>query len=96
MEWRAFAGHLVNDRLGYVPPQAVVEIAKLLELAPAQRRTLARILLELSEEDQDFSPEAEAVWENEIVRRMETVKAGTARHSPCAGVFARLDQRFAP
>ena len=28
--------HLVNDRLGYVPPEAVVEIAELLELAPAQ------------------------------------------------------------
>ena len=28
--------HLVNDRLGYVPPKAVVEIAELLELAPAQ------------------------------------------------------------
>ena len=28
--------HLVSERLGYVPPQAVVEIAGLLELAPAQ------------------------------------------------------------
>jgi NADH-quinone oxidoreductase subunit E len=28
--------HLVNERLGYVPEQAVVEIAELLELAPAQ------------------------------------------------------------
>ena len=28
--------HLVNERLGYVPPQAVVEIAELLALAPAQ------------------------------------------------------------
>jgi NADH-quinone oxidoreductase subunit E len=28
--------HLVSDRLGYVPPQAVVEIAGLLELSPAQ------------------------------------------------------------
>ena len=28
--------HLVNERLGYVPPQAVVEIAELLGLAPAQ------------------------------------------------------------
>jgi NADH-quinone oxidoreductase subunit E len=27
---------LVSERLGYVPPQAVVEIAALLELAPAQ------------------------------------------------------------
>jgi NADH-quinone oxidoreductase subunit E len=28
--------HVVNDKLRYVPPQAVVEIAELLELAPAQ------------------------------------------------------------
>ena len=28
--------HIVNERLRYVPPQAVVEIAALLELAPAE------------------------------------------------------------
>jgi NADH-quinone oxidoreductase subunit E len=28
--------HLVNEHLRYVPPQAVIEIAELLELAPAQ------------------------------------------------------------
>ena len=28
--------HVVNERLGYVPPEAVVEIAELLELAPAE------------------------------------------------------------
>jgi NADH-quinone oxidoreductase subunit E len=28
--------HLINERLGYVPPEAVVEVAELLELAPAQ------------------------------------------------------------
>lgn len=28
--------HLVHERLGYVPPEAVVELARLLELAPAQ------------------------------------------------------------
>jgi NADH-quinone oxidoreductase subunit E len=28
--------HLINQRLGHVPPQAVVELAVLLELAPAQ------------------------------------------------------------
>jgi NADH-quinone oxidoreductase subunit E len=28
--------HMVNEQLGYVPPQAVVEIAELLELSPAQ------------------------------------------------------------
>ena len=28
--------HIINERLGYVPPQAVVELAELLELSPAQ------------------------------------------------------------
>jgi len=28
--------HVVHERLGYVPPEAVAEIAELLELAPAQ------------------------------------------------------------
>jgi NADH-quinone oxidoreductase subunit E len=28
--------HVVNERLGHVPPEAVVEIAQLLELAPAE------------------------------------------------------------
>jgi NADH-quinone oxidoreductase subunit E len=28
--------HIINDRLGYVPRQAVVELAGLLELSPAQ------------------------------------------------------------
>ena len=28
--------HLVSERLGYVPPQAVVELAELLGLAPAE------------------------------------------------------------
>ena len=28
--------HAVNERLGYVPPRAVAEIAELLELKPAQ------------------------------------------------------------
>jgi NADH-quinone oxidoreductase subunit E len=28
--------HIVNDKLRYVPPQAVVEIARVLELAPAE------------------------------------------------------------
>jgi NADH-quinone oxidoreductase subunit E len=28
--------HVVNARLGYVPPQAVIEVAELLELSPAE------------------------------------------------------------
>lgn len=65
-----------------------------LELAPAQRLMLARILLDLSESDSQFSPDAEGAWEQEIVHRMEAVKAGTAQSSSFEKVFAELDRRF--
>ena len=55
------------------------DIAKeALDLPPAQRRVLARVLLDLSEDDQDFSPEVEAAWEEEICRRMKSVTTGAA------------------
>jgi len=65
-----------------------------LELPPAQRLILARILLDLSESDQDFSPEVEAAWEQEIGRRLETVKAGKAQSKGFDRVFTELDGRF--
>ena len=75
--------------------KAISEVAKdALELPPVQRLTLARILLDLSDESQDFSPDVEAAWEKEICRRMEDVKSGRARSSNFHEVFARLDQRF--
>jgi hypothetical protein len=76
--------------------KAISEIAQdALQLPPEQRRTLARILLDLSDENQEFSPEVDAVWDDEIGRRMAAVKTGTATHSSFAEVFARLDARFA-
>jgi putative addiction module component (TIGR02574 family) len=73
----------------------ISELAKdALELPPVQRITLARILLDLSEENRDFSPEVEAAWEKEICRRMEEVKSGRARSDGFDEVFARLDRRF--
>jgi len=75
--------------------KAISEVAKdALELPPVQRLTLARILLDLADESQDFSPELEAEWETEICRRMAEVKAGRARSGGVDEVFARLDQRF--
>ena len=65
-----------------------------LELPPVQRLTLARILLDLSEANHDFSPDAEAVWEEEICRRMEAVKAGTAHSRTFDEVFTDLDRRY--
>ncbi len=73
----------------------IADIAKdALELPPGQRLTLARILLDLSEPDQDFSPEVEAAWEEEIARRMDAVKAGNAHSENFDRVFAELDRRF--
>jgi len=73
----------------------LAEIAKAaLELPPVQRLTLARILLDVSEGDVDFSPETEAAWEEEICRRMKAVQAGTAQAKSSDEVFADLDRRF--
>jgi len=75
--------------------KALSQVAKdAMQLRPKQRRTLARILLELSEEDNDFSPDVESAWEEEISRRMEAVRAGAARARSYEEVFADLDRRF--
>ena len=65
-----------------------------LELPAVQRLTLARILLDLSEDNHDFSPDAEAAWEEGICRRMEAVKAGTASSRTFDEVFADLDRLY--
>ncbi len=71
--------------------KALSDIAKdALDLPVGQRRTLARILLDLSEDDQDFSPEVEAAWEEEISRRMASVTTGAARSRNIEEVFADL------
>lgn len=71
------------------------EIARdALELPVAERRTLARILLDVSDADHDFSPEVEAAWEEEIVRRLRAVENGTAKSRSAEEVFVDLDRRF--
>jgi putative addiction module component (TIGR02574 family) len=75
--------------------KAISELAKeALELAPVQHLVLARILLDLSDENQDISPEVEAAWEDEICRRMEGLKAARAQSSSFNDVFSRLNERF--
>ena len=75
--------------------KAISELAKdALALPSNQRITLAQILLELSEDDQEFSPQVEAAWEDEICRRMKAVETGTATARSLEDVFADLDRRF--
>lgn len=74
--------------------KAISDVAKdALELPPIQRLTLARILLDLSDESGDFSPELGDAWETEICRRMEEVQMGRARSSGVDQVFSRLDKQ---
>lgn len=75
--------------------KAISELAKdALELPSSQRLALARILLDLAEEDREFDPLAEAAWEEEICRRIRAVEAGRASTRSLDEVFADLDRRF--
>jgi hypothetical protein len=65
-----------------------------LELPSAQRLKLARILMEVSEPDQDFSPGTQAAWDDEVGARVEAVKNGTARSRPISEVMAELDRQY--
>ena len=65
-----------------------------LELPSAQRLKLARILIDVSEPGQDFSPGVQAAWDDEIGARVEAVKNGTAKSRPIADLFAQLDQLY--
>jgi hypothetical protein len=75
--------------------KALAEFAKdALELPAEKRLTLARILLELSDEETDVGAgDSEAAWEEVIASRMEAVKGGSARASDLDEVMARLERR---
>ncbi len=77
--------------------KALADFAKdALELPAGKRLTLARILLDLSDEQANEDPaDFEAVWDEVIVARMEAVKAGRDHASDLEAVMARLE-RHAP
>lgn len=75
--------------------KAISELAKdALALPSRQRITLARILLDLADSDQELDPSAETAWEEEICRRIRAVEAGQATTRSLDQVFADLDRRF--
>ena len=75
--------------------KAMAELTRdCLELPSAQRLKLARILLDATESDQDFSPGVEAAWNEEIAARMKAVRNGTAKSSPLTEVIARFEKLY--
>ncbi len=51
--------------------------------------------LDLSDEDDDFSPSVEEKWDLEISRRLDFVRSGQAQSRPFEEVMVDLDRRFA-
>jgi Putative addiction module component len=75
--------------------KAISELAKeAMQLPSVQRLTLARVLIELSDEERDYSPDVDVAWDAVISGRMEAVRGGTARSRNMNEVFADLDRRF--
>ena len=75
--------------------KALAEVAKdALELPSLQRMTLARILLDVSEETEGSGPSVEESWDQEISRRIAKVQDGSAEYKGSGEVFAELDRRF--
>ena len=75
--------------------KAIADITRdCLELPPAERLKLARILLDLSAPDQDPCPAADEAWEAEIGDRIRAVIGGTAESLPLVEALAELDRRF--
>jgi hypothetical protein len=62
-----------------------------LRLPQKEQLRLARTLLEHTEVEGDAG--VEAAWEEEIARRVERVKKGTAKGRPAADVFRDLETR---
>jgi hypothetical protein len=73
--------------------RGLAEIAdEALALPEAEQLKLARALLERAEAAGDVG--TEAVWEEEIERRIHLIDAGLAQGRPFAEVLRDLDQRF--
>ena len=65
-----------------------------LELPSDQRFTLARILLDVSEVGDAPDPTVEGAWDQEIGKRIDSIRDGSAKYKSSTEVFAELDRHF--
>ncbi len=75
--------------------KALAEFAReALELPAGKRLTLARILLDLSDERENGDMgDSEAAWDEVIAARIQAVKDGRALAADLEEVMARFEQR---
>ena len=73
------------------------DIAKdALDLPAAQRRTLARILLDLSETATESPEQLQTAWEDEISRRLRELRSGAVKGVPLDAVKRKIEAGFQP
>jgi len=75
-----------------MPREAAQILNEALELPPEQRAALADSLL--NSLDTEVDAEVEQAWQDEIERRIESVRNGTAEMVPWEEVQARLLSRL--
>lgn len=73
-----------------MPKTATDVLADALRLEPDARAEVAAELL--ASLDGPADPDAEAAWDAEIERRIETIEAGTIRLEPWAEVKRRIER----
>lgn len=76
-----------------VAPKLAQITEEALRLSHAEQLRLARTLLERSEVSGE--PDADALWEEEIERRIQAIDAGLAKGRPFADVVAEIDRQLA-
>jgi putative addiction module component (TIGR02574 family) len=76
-------------------PKTLTEVTRdAAELPASERLKLARILLDLSETNTEPAEELQAVWDDEIARRLRELRTGTAKGVPLAEVKKRIEAGF--
>ena len=65
------------------------------ELSAPERLKLARMLLEMSEEEPEPPADVEDAWDKEIERRLHELRSGGVKAVPLEEVKRKIERRFA-
>lgn len=69
-------------------------LKKAMALPPEERGTLAASLIDSLEEGSELDLDAEAAWQQEVVRRMEEIESGKVKAVPWLEVKRRAREMF--
>lgn len=64
------------------------------ELSVSDRLKLARMLLEISEQESEPLGDLQAAWDEEIERRLQELRSGKVKGVPLEKVREKIEKRF--